>query len=150
MGNDSNVKTGAEFERVARRVLAAHGLELTPDIVLKVAAGSLAGQHKFDLGSHEPPVLVECKAHTWTTGGNSPSAKLTIWNEAMHYFQCAPPGYRKIVFVLRDERRGESLAEHYLRRYGHLVPDDVEIWEYRPLVDDATVVRPAGPSGVAS
>ena len=97
------------------------------------------GQHKFDLGSESPPVLVECKAHTWTSGGNSPSAKLTVWNEAMHYFQCAPKGYRKILFVLRDERNAETLAEHYLRRYGHLVPDDVEVWEYNMSTGDALV-----------
>jgi len=143
VANSDNPKTGAEFERTAQRVLSAHGLMLSHDFTVRVAAGSHAGQHKFDLGSHCPPVLVECKAHTWTSGGNSPSAKLTVWNEAMHYFQCAPAGYRKIFFVLHDDRRGESLAAHYLKRYAHLVPDDVEIWEYRPAVGDAIVIHPA-------
>lgn len=143
MANSDNPRTGAEFERTARRVLATHGLVLSHDVTVQVAAGSQLGQHKFDLGSREPPVLVECKAHTWTAGGNAPSAKLTVWNEAMHYFQCAPAGYRKIFFVLRHDRRGESLAQHYLRRYGHLVPDDVEIWEYQPATDDALIVHPA-------
>lgn len=61
-----------------------------------------------------------------------PSAKLTVWNEAMYYFFAAPSGYRRIMFVLRDfsEKRGETLAEYYLRTYRHLVPSGVEFWEY--------------------
>jgi hypothetical protein len=50
----------------------------------------------------------------------------------MYYFTVAPKGYRKILFVLRDysEERGETLAEYYIRRYSHLIPNDVEICEY--------------------
>lgn len=61
-----------------------------------------------------------------------PSAKLTVWNEAMYYFQVTPLGYRKIMFVLRDysEKRNETLAEYYIRTYSHLIPKDVELWEY--------------------
>jgi len=75
---------------------------------------------------------VECKSHRWTAGGNVPSAKLTVWNEAMYYFHVSPPEYRKIMFVLRDLRqsKGESLAHYYLRTYGHLVPQCVEFWEF--------------------
>lgn len=82
-------------------------------------------------------VIVECKSHRWTAGHNIPSAKLTVWNEAMYYFHAAPGGYRKILFVLKDLRRGtgESLCSYYLRTYGHLIPDDVEFWEY----DDQTL-----------
>jgi len=50
----------------------------------------------------------------------------------MYYFAVAPHRYRKIFFVLRDIRTktGESLAEYYVRTYRHLVPPDVEVWEY--------------------
>ena len=50
----------------------------------------------------------------------------------MYYFHTAPEGYRKILFVLRDLRRGtgESLCSYYMRTYSHLIPDDVEFWEY--------------------
>ncbi len=50
----------------------------------------------------------------------------------MYYFYAAPPEYRKILFVLKDQRRGtgESLTAYYLRTYGHLVPSDIEFWEY--------------------
>ena len=61
-----------------------------------------------------------------------PSAKMTVWNEAMYYFATAPRKYRKILFVLRDVRTttGESLAEYYVRTYHHLIPPGVEVWEY--------------------
>lgn len=52
----------------------------------------------------------------------------------MYYFLLGPRGFRKVLFVLRDfnKRRGESLAEYYVRNYSHLIPDDVEILEYDP------------------
>ena len=75
-------------------------------------------------------MLVEYKSHTWTQGGNMPSAKMTVWNEAMYYFHLAPVMYRKILFVLKQSRREVTLASYYLRTHGHMVPDGVEIWEY--------------------
>jgi hypothetical protein len=97
-----------------------------------IGVGQLKKLHNFDFGSEDPPVLVECKCHRWTTGGDAPSAKLTVWNEAMYYFAIAPAGYRRILFVLRDHlaARRQTLAEYYLARYRHLVPDGVEFWEF--------------------
>jgi hypothetical protein len=85
--------------------------------------------HKFDLGSEAPAVLVECKSCTWTAGGNTPSAKLRSFNEAMLHFAVAPAEYRKVLMLLKDMRGEESLGCYYLRTQGHLVPDDVEVWE---------------------
>ncbi len=50
----------------------------------------------------------------------------------MFFFYATPSGYRKIFFVLRDfsQKRNETLAEYYIRTNIHLIPDDVEIWEY--------------------
>lgn len=59
-----------------------------------------------------------------------PSAKMTVWNEAMYYFHVAPKDYRKIMFVLKHNRREVSLASYYLKTHGHLIPDGVEVWEY--------------------
>ena len=148
MGNSDNPRIGRDFEAIAQACLAEHGMRLNEHVQVEVGAGRERRLHTFDLGSDSPPVLVECKAHTWTAGGNSPSAKLTVWNEAMHYFQCAPAGYRKILFVLRDERRGVTLAEYYLQRYAHLVPDDVEVWEYDRGTGDAVVRHPARASSI--
>jgi hypothetical protein len=35
-----------------------------------------------------------------------------------------------IFFVLKHYRREQSLAAYYLKTHGHLVPSDVELWEY--------------------
>ena len=103
-------------------------------------------QRQFDLGSDDPPYLVECKSHKWTSGGNVPSAKMTVWNESMYLFLLAPAGYQKILFVLRDfnEGRGESLADYYVRNYSHLIPYDVEIWEYDASNSSVTVAKGMG------
>jgi hypothetical protein len=59
----------------------------------------------------------------------------------MYYFHIAPARYRKILFVLRDDRRGLSLADHYVKNYGHLVPSDVEIWEFDAVANCVRTVN---------
>lgn len=131
-GSISNAHVGRKFERVAVTVLAEKGVPVQTDFPVEVGVGNIRKSHLFDLGSDYPPVIVECKSHRWTSGANVPSAKMTVWNEAMYYFACAPDKYRKILFVLRDARTttGETLAEYYVRTYSHLIPPKVEIWEF--------------------
>jgi hypothetical protein len=82
--------------------------------------------HKFDLGSDDPPILVEYKSYTWTSGGNSPSAKIRGLNEVMLLFSVAPSHYRKILFVLRHLRKDvTSLAEALIRASAFKVRRDV-------------------------
>ena len=132
IGSKSNAHAGKMFEIAAQSFLASIRLVLDYNVKIPVGIESITKSHAFDLGSLEQKVIVECKSHRWTTGGNVPSAKLTVWNEAMFYFVAAQGDYRKIMFVLRDysSKRGETLAEYYIRRYRHLIPNDVEIWEY--------------------
>jgi hypothetical protein len=145
IGASSNTQVGIDFEAAAARALADAGLTVHPRFSLKVGVAALKKEHTFDFGSFQPPVLVECKCHRWTVSENSPSAKLTVWNEAMLYFDAAPPGFRCILFVLRDHspRRSQTLAEHYLERYSHLVPLGVEIWEYDEVGQTVRVLQAA-------
>ena len=131
VGEISNAEVGSKFETAAQEWFLNEGVRLKRNYGVEIGL-SKRKRRKFDLGSGEPPVLVECKSHKWTGGGNVPSAKITVWNESMYYFLLAPKGFRKVLFVLRDfsEQRGESLAEYYVRNYSHLIPDDVEILEY--------------------
>ena len=99
MGNADN-PTGAKFEAAVQAFFRSKGLDLHRDYSVDVGAGSTHKSRKFDLGSGKPATLVECKSHTWTEGGNAPSAKLSVWNEAMLYFLVAPPSHRKILAVL--------------------------------------------------
>jgi len=132
VGSKSNAQVGKDFEDAAQKFFFEQGLKLALNLKIPVGIGLMKKDHAFDLGCQKQQVIVECKSHKWTSGNNVPSAKLTVWNEAMYYFVTSPKNYRKIMFVLRDfsEKRKETLAEYYLRTYSHLVPQDVEFWEF--------------------
>lgn len=130
-GAQSNTQVGRDFQAKARTFFGRQGLQLQDDISVEIGINGRK-PHKFDLGDPKKKVFVECKAHTWTEGGNVPSAKMTAWNQAMFFFYAAPRGYRKILFVVRDysEKRKETLGQYYVRTNAHLIPKDVEVWEY--------------------
>lgn len=130
-GAISNTHAGRDFEVAARLFFAETGIALTSPFTVAIG-GRIKKPHRFDLGSEDPPILVECKSYKWTETGNSPSAKIKGMNEVMLMFAAAPPRYRKILFVLKHLhfRTKVSLATHYIRSQGHLIGDGVEIWEF--------------------
>ncbi|OXS74017.1 hypothetical protein B1B04_10410 [Lysinibacillus sp. KCTC 33748] len=135
IGSVSNAHIGREFEDIALNYFKKNNIHLIKDASLPIGINEVKKNHRFDLGTSpnvDNKVIVECKSHRWTSGDNVPSAKLTVWNEAMYYFYLAPNGYRKIFFILRDfsVKRNETLGEYYVRTYKHLIPEDVEIMEY--------------------
>jgi len=139
IGSRSNAQVGKDFEAAALNFFESEGLNLQLNIKIEVGVENIKKNHAFDLGCKKQKVIVECKSHKWTSGANVPSAKLTVWNEAMYYFVASPNEYRKIMFVLYDysEKRKETLAQYYLRTYKHLVPKDVEFWEYNEATKSA-------------
>jgi hypothetical protein len=130
-GSESNARVGRDFEDEIQEYFTRQRMALHSEVAVPIGITGKKS-HSFDLGDEDQKILVECKAHRWTEGGNVPSAKLTVWNEAMFFFYVAPPGYRKLLVVLRDfsSKRNETLGEYYIRNYSHLIPQDVEIWEY--------------------
>ncbi|MCY4153469.1 MAG: hypothetical protein OXE94_14715 [Aestuariivita sp.] len=139
-GSISNAHIGREFEARARRILAEHGILLKQNYPVLCGLNNKK-KHTFDLGSDEPPIIVECKSQTWTAGDRVPSAKMKNWVEAMFYFHMAPPMYRKIFFVEQSlrVRTGESLLSYFRRTQSHLIPQDVEFWEL-PREKDGVVI----------
>src|SRR5689334_2635795 len=137
IGSVSNAHVGSEFERVALAFFAKRGIDLLRNFPVELGLGEKK-THVFDLGSSPQKILVECKSHRWTTGARVPSAKMTVWNEAMYYFHLAPPDYKKILFVLHDKRDkvGESLLTYYKRTYSHLIPPGVEFMEWDETTGD--------------
>jgi len=131
IGSKSNAQVGVDFEILAQEYFKKQGASLIRGHAVHIGISTKVKLHAFDLGCETHKVLVECKSHRWTAGHNIPSAKLTVWNEAMYYFLAAPQEYRKILFVLLDLRNGtgESLAKYYVRTNNHLIPPGVEIWE---------------------
>ena len=64
VGSVSNTQAGDDFEASARSFFAQQGISLVKNFTVPVGVGDLKKQHRFDLGSENPPVLVECKSHT--------------------------------------------------------------------------------------
>jgi hypothetical protein len=138
----SNAHAGRDFENLALISLNKQGLSLNKKLALPIGRNQgLQKNHNFDLGSLDKKIIVECKSHRWTSGNRVPSAKITTWNQAMYYFSIAPNSFRKIFFVLKDIRKttGETLAQYYIRTNYHLIPKDVEIFEYDEI--DHTVEK---------
>ena len=140
MANKDNPLRGAEFEIAVQSFFAKQELRLQRRFPVELGVNQHKATHFFDLGSDNPPILVECKCHCWTEGGNSPSAKMSVWNEAMYYFSLAPPNFRKIFVVLKSLRANSSLANHYISRFGHLIPRGVEMWQYDILSTTGAVI----------
>jgi hypothetical protein len=142
VGSVSNAHVGSDFEGVAQTFFATKGIELTRRFPVELGLHEKK-IHYFALGTDkENKILVECKSHRWTAGALIPSAKMTVWNEAMYYFLLAPLEYQKILFVLHDKRGGggESLLAHYKRRYAHLIPDGVEFLEWDEKTCDVIAI----------
>lgn len=137
VGAVSNAHVGADFERIALGHFAKQGIVLSRNLPIKLGL-TRKKAHRFDLGAAKEKIIVECKSHRWTAGGRVPSAKMTVWNEAMYYFHLAPSDYRKILFVLHDRREGtgESLLAYYKRTYSHLIPVGVEFLEWSEVTGD--------------
>lgn len=141
VGSISNAHVGRDFEARALAILADHGITLEVNHKVPCGLGNNKKMHTFDLGSDQPPVIVECKSQTWTSGGNIPSAKMKNWAEAMFYFHMAPSHYRKIFFVEQSFRpaRRESLLAYFRRTQSHMIPPDVEFWELARDCDDVVI-----------
>jgi hypothetical protein len=128
----SNSLAGSKFENTAFEYFKAHE-NIVLDKNFEISLGlKLKKTHQFDLGDRYHKILVECKAHTWTESGNTPSAKISVWNEAMFYFELVPKDYKKIFFVLMDycQKKRKTLLQYYIENYYHFIPTDVIFYEY--------------------
>ncbi|MBD0371714.1 MAG: hypothetical protein ICV60_12815 [Pyrinomonadaceae bacterium] len=142
-GSISNAHVGRDFEERARQIYFDRTrIMLEPNFSVPIGTSGMKKPHNFDMGSEKPPILVECKSYTWTSGGNSPSAKIRALNEVMLFFSLAPRRYKKMLFVLKHLRKDVSLATHYIKTQGHLIGRNIEIWEFDLDNNDCARVFP--------
>ena len=135
--NSQNPARGRKFEYLVGLYLKQHPiekeLEVHPQFEVNVGISTRRmKKHPFDWGNDA--LLVECKAYSWTNSGKNANAKFATANEAILYFSAVPSRqYRKMLFMPKTARIGiqtpESLVEHYVRRFGHLISADVEVFE---------------------
>lgn len=144
VGSVSNAHVGREFEEAAHRFWRRQGVHLKKEFPLNVGVSRKKKRRNFDLGSEGEKIVVECKSHRWTESDGEPVAKLVTWNESMYYFLICPKGYRRIFFVAKDysRKRGCTLAEFYVKKYAHMIPKGVEIWEYDEKAKRGRCVHP--------
>ena len=145
IGSISNAHAGRDFEEIAKEYFESAGLPLEKDYSVAIGFDRVKKNHKFDLGgkSNENIMfVVECKSHKWTSGDKVPSAKITVWNEAMLYFSLLSEEINKISFVLKDKshKRQETLAEYYIRTHNHLIPKGVKIMEYDDKCNEVSLL----------
>jgi len=141
-GSRSNTQVGSDFVDMAKNFFASKKVYLDKNVPISIGLGEKRKEHIYDLGSLDKKIIVECKSHTWTESDEVPSAKMTVWNQEMYFFHLAPKGYRKIFFIIKDysKRRKQTLGQYYLRIYPHLIPSDVEFWEYDDKSQTATKI----------
>lgn len=146
-GSISNAHVGRDFENhVKQYFLKELKITLNDKFPLEIGIHDAKKEHAFDFGfDGDNPIVIECKAHTWTKSDRVPSAKLTVWNEAMYYFSLVPAKYRKIFCIQKDfsQTRSITLGQYYLKQYAHLVPPSVEIWEFDLGKTDPDIIRKA-------
>jgi hypothetical protein len=138
VGSPNNTHVGDSFEKTALLFFENQGLHLSRNFSLNIGVSNKMKEHCFDLGSDSSKIIVECKSHRWTAGDKVPSAKMATWNEAMLYFLLVPEDFRKIFFTLHDKRKTtqETLVTYYKRTYFHLIPEDVEFFEFDESTGD--------------
>ena len=106
-GNQFQLKCKAAFQNLLGRPMEE-----------EVSMPALGGKpHKFDLATHERDVVVECKAFTWTSGGNVPSAKITTLREAVQYLRSIPATSVPYLVISKASLREktETLGQYFVR-----------------------------------
>ncbi len=115
-----------EFERQARDALAKHlGVELRVDKI------DINGKLKsFDIVNKSQRIVGDAKNYETTSGGNTPSAKISTLNEYCWFMQMVekynPPGrWRKLLVIGEDK----GLVQNYVKRHNKWI-DDIEIYYF--------------------
>lgn len=130
-----NKTNNSQLVKAAKKHFSIQGIKLTNRLAVELGVGPVKKSRNFNLGSDPLSMLVFCRANRWGQGKKKgiPS-KMTGINACMYLFLLAGPGYRKVMFMLRDydEDKNRTIAEYYIDTYMHLIPEDVEIWEYDP------------------
>lgn len=99
------------------------------DIEIEFPLGTPPKLHPFDIVSRSRSVVCECKAYTWTSGGNVPSAKITHLREAVGYLNQLPGEVIRILAVQRAThvRQRDTLGEYFVRLNATMIGEVVVV-----------------------
>lgn len=111
----SNVEKGKIFQNYCQKILKAEfGRDIESEVRFTLTDGR---SHKFDLATSDRAIVAECKAYTWTSGGNIPSAKITHLKESVDYLNNLPPSIKALLLIKRDPHpvRRETIGSYFVR-----------------------------------
>ena len=139
--NSENPRIGREFQEKVKQWFETNA-QLHFELEYPILIGLPAKPHKFDIVDESENIVIECKAYTYTSTGNIPSAKLTTLNEAIFYFSFLPSQTKKILVMAyaTHPKRKETLAEYYVRINGHLLGDE-KVWEFNPDTCEMRMIK---------
>ena len=138
--NSDNPRIGKNFELLVKQWFEKEYKQHF-ELHKKIKIGNPPKDHCFDIANEMNTIVVECKCYTWTETGNVPSAKLAYINEAVLYLLHLPTNVEKFVVLpkINTEKRKESLAEYYYKRYYNLL-HCVKIMEYDSVTIDMHII----------
>lgn len=138
--NSENPRVGKEFQVAVKRWFE-NALGTKFEIERKIAIGSPAKLHSFDISDCREKIVIECKCYTWTETGNVPSAKMGFVNEAAFYLSFLDSDVDKTIVMAKSThpKRDETLAEYYFRTYRHLL-GKIKILEYDPISENMRLI----------
>ena len=138
--NSENPKVGKEFQMAVKRWFE-NALNKEFEIEKKIAIGSPAKLHSFDISDCQGKIVIECKCYTWTETGNVPSAKMGFVNEAAFYLSFLGSDVDKTIVMAKatHPKRNETLAEYYFRTNRHLL-GKIKILEYDPILENMRLI----------
>lgn len=138
--NSENPRVGKEFQMAVKRWFE-NALDTKFEIERKIAIGSPAKLHSFDISDCHGKIVVECKCYTWTETGNVPSAKMGFVNEAAFYLSFLDSDVDKTIVMAKSThpKRNETLAEYYFRTNRHLL-GKIKILEYDPISENMRLI----------
>lgn len=141
MDKTNNYETGTSFQnQVKDWFQQAYKTEF--ELEKKIAIGTPAKAHRFDIADRSNRFVIECKRYVWTKTGNVPSAKISHINEAAFYLSFLPDSYEKyiVIFYSFHPKRNETLATYYYRTNRHLL-GNIKVAEFNPETNDLHIIE---------
>ncbi len=115
------------FQLLAKRYFESEfGVALIAEVSVRLDDGQV---HRFDLGSQEATILIECKCYTFTATGNEPAAKLNHAKTDAHLLRASHANRKIIIFDDDLHPKKGSLAHLFARRNSSWLAD-VEVWRH--------------------
>lgn len=120
-------RDGKAFQAIAREHFQKDfAIKLVREFTVRLDDGQT---HRFDLGSEQGDILIDCKSYTFTKTGNEPAAKLNHAKTDALLLRASHAQRKLLVFDDDVHPKKGSLAALFERR-NRVWLADVEVWRH--------------------